>query len=235
MLFEARDISVELEGDEGLFYAVRDISFQAPSGTITDIVGPSGAGKSTFLHAFGAQMVSVTGEMYLSGRPYHDYEPSEWRARVALVQQRPVLVPGTVKDNLLVPWTLKVRHEQQPPSDDAFEKALADVGLAEIALDRPMEKLSVGQQARLAFMRTVLTDPDVLLLDEVDAALDNESSLFIGQITTNFAQRGKAVVRVRHRADDGRANRRLVLNAGRVVTVETLTVHDAVSAGVTHE
>ena len=88
-------------------------------------------------------------------------------------------------------------------------------GLEEIALSRDIAKLSVGQQARVAFMRTVLTDPDVLLLDEVDAALDAQSTHYIGELTTLFAQKGGIVLRVRHKVDDERACKRLVFNQGK--------------------
>jgi len=77
-----------------------------------------------------------------------------------------------------------------------------------------VERLSEGQAARVALLRTVLTRPDVLLLDEPDAALDEESAEQVGLLTREFVDAGGAVVRVRHHRTDGLADRRLRLKGG---------------------
>ena len=112
-----------------------------------------------------------------------------------------------MRDNLLLPWTLKVRHGQPAPDDAALRAALDRVGLPDVALDRDAARLSVGQQARVALVRVLLTHPRVLLLDEPDAALD-EALVRRGHAhsTREFAEDGGAVVRVRHhRTDEHRA------------------------------
>ena len=145
--------------------------------------------------------------------------PQGWRAAVALLPQKPAIVKGTLKDNLVLPWTLKVRAAEKPPTEPQLLAQLAAVGLPELALERDAARLSVGQQARVALCRVLLTDPRALLLDEPDAALDEASADAVACIAREFAADGGAVVRVRHRSSDGLAARRLRLEAGRLSEV----------------
>jgi ABC-type iron transport system FetAB ATPase subunit len=119
-----------------------------------------------------------------------------------------------VRENLLVPWRLKVRHDARAPSEADLRAALDAVGLAEVALDRDAARLSVGQAARVALVRVGLTRPDVLLLDEPDANLDEESAAQVAALTMRFAEGGGGVVRVRHQRPDAIASRRLRLCDG---------------------
>jgi len=228
MLFTAHHISVTLEGDKGSFAAVDDVSLELNTGEIIDVIGPSGAGKSTLLHAFGMQVVSWGGNMFLKDRSSNEFTAQQWRRRVALVQQKPILVTGSVEDNLLLPWTLKSFEDEPAPDRGILTEALGAARLSDIALERSIDKLSVGQQARVAFLRTLLTVPDVLLLDEVDAALDDASAVAIGEMTSAYAQEAHGVIRVRHRTDDGRASQRIRMQSGRIVD----RIDDMQSAGV---
>ena len=213
-MFECEHISVELVGDKGAFRAVSDVSVCAQECEIVDIVGPSGAGKSTFLHALALLIERTSGTLKLDDKGAESFSPQEWRRLVALVQQKPVLLEGTIEDNLRFPWSLKLYKNIQPPSAAELDALMNRAGLHDIALTRLVSQLSVGQQARVAFMRTLITHPRVLLLDEVDAALDAQSTRFIGELTSDFAREGGIVLRIRHKLDDNRAAKRLVLNAG---------------------
>ena len=161
----------------------------------------------------------TTGELALDGVPATQMTPQGWRAAVALLPQKPAIVKGTLKDNLLLPWTLKVRAAEKPPTEPQLLAQLAAVGLPELALERDAARLSVGQQARVALSRVLLTGPRALLLDEPDAALDDASADAVACIAREFAADGGAVVRVRHRSSDGLAARRLRLEAGRLSEV----------------
>lgn len=189
-----------------------DLSVEA--GTLTDVVGPSGAGKSTLLLALARLLPDVRGELLLKGEAAAGIDPRAWRVRVAYLPQRSALLPGTVGHNLALPWRLKVRAEVPRPDDAALRAALDRVHLADVALDRDTARLSEGQAARVALLRTVLTRPAVLLLDEPDASLDEESAEQVGLLTREFVDAGGAVVRVRHLRSDGHADRRLRLFAG---------------------
>lgn len=218
-LLVARGLSAALPSDSGTTRVLDDVSLSLTAGEIVDIVGPSGSGKTTLLRALARLLPNVTGELLLRGTPAEKIEPRMWRAAVALLPQKPVTVPGTIEDNVLLPWRLKVRIGQEAPAAGRLRQALDDVGLADIALERDASRLSVGQQARIALVRSTLTAPDVLLLDEADAALDDASAEAVRAVIARFSASGGAAVRVRHRESDGMATRRLRLQAGRPLEV----------------
>lgn len=227
MLLEARELSAVVR-IEGVGVTVLDgIELAVRAGEIVDIVGPSGSGKSTLLRALALLLPAATGELLLDGVPASSLRPEEWRTRVTLLPQRPVVMPGSVRDNLLMPWRLKTRSGRGVPHEPRMRDALDMLGLPSVGLDREAVRLSVGQQARLAFARVWLTSPRVLLLDEADAALDEDSTSAMTAAVARFAETGgpmssdgaAAVVRVRHRADDGVATRRLALADGRLEEV----------------
>lgn len=214
-LLEARDLRVVRMGDAGPLKVLDGASLTLERGEIVDVSGPSGSGKTTLVRALALMLPDTAGELLLDGRPAAEVGARAWRSRVALLQQKPAIFPGTVRDNLLVPWRLKVRHGLDAPAEDAMRRALDAFGLDDVALDRDAAKLSVGQAARVAMARLGLTRPDVLLLDEPDASLDEDSAALVAALTVRFAETG-AVVRIRHHRPDGIATRRERLVAGRL-------------------
>ncbi|MHB8050942.1 MAG: ABC transporter ATP-binding protein [Coriobacteriia bacterium] len=214
-LLEARDLRFVRHGDTAPLTVLAGVSLTLRRGEVVDVSGPSGAGKTTLLRAIALMQPGVSGELLLDGRAAEEFGVREWRTRVALVPQRPVILAGDVRRNLLVPWSLKIRAGATPPGDDELRAALDRVGLTDVALDRVAVKLSVGQAARVALLRVVLTAPDVLLLDEPDAALDVDSAVQVAALTAQFAKDG-AVVRVRHQRPDAVPARRMRLAAGRL-------------------
>ncbi len=215
-LLAARDVHAVREGDHGPVAVLDGVDFALAGGTLAEVVGPSGSGKTTFLLALARLLPGVTGELALEGAYADGIAPQTWRTRVALLPQRPALVPGTVADNLRLPWTLKVRHGEQPPADDALVDALAGVGLADVAPGRDVSRLSVGQIARIALLRVMLARPRVLLLDEPDASLDDASAAEVARLTGAFVAEGGGVVRVSHVRADATATARYRLAGGRI-------------------
>jgi putative ABC transport system ATP-binding protein len=213
---EARGLTVDRRADAGPLRVLDAVELSADPGTLTDVVGPSGAGKTTLLLALARLLPGVRGEILLAGEPASAIDPRTWRLRVAYLPQRSALLPGTVVHNLTLPWRLKVRAGSEAPSSEALRRALDRVHLSDVALDREVSRLSEGQAARVALLRTVLTRPGVLLLDEPDASLDEESAEQVGLLTREFVDEGGAVVRVRHLRSDGHADRRLRLRDGKL-------------------
>jgi putative ABC transport system ATP-binding protein len=222
VLLEARDLVAVLHGDSGDVRVLDGVDFTVEAGSVSDVVGPSGSGKTTLLRALARLLPSWSGELTLDGTPHTELSGTAWRTAVGLLPQKPAIAEGTVRDNLLLPWTLKVRHGLARPDDVALRAALDDVAL-DVALDRDAARLSVGQQARVALVRTLLTSPRVLLLDEPDAALDEVSSAAVSELTRAFAENGGGVVRVRHHGSDNVAGRRLRLEGGALAQVEAVT------------
>ena len=223
-LLRAENITVVFHIDAVEAHRVLDsVDMEVAPGEIVDIVGPSGAGKSTLLRALAWMNPLATGTLYLDGVPHTAFSGQAWRSRVTMLPQEPALIGSTISEALLIPWQLAIHGDTPAPPPEAMRELLDAAGLADIALDRETARLSVGQQARVAFIRTVLTRPRVLLLDEADAALDPASASALSALTARFLEvaEGSAVVRVRHRETDGLAHRRLRVEGGRITEEAT--------------
>jgi putative ABC transport system ATP-binding protein len=227
-LLEARALTAVLLGDEGDVRVLDSVSLAVSAGEIIDVTGPSGSGKSTLLRALARLLPGATGDLALNGTPAETLPPAQWRGAVALLPQKPVMVSGSVRDNLTLPWRLALRRSRPAPDDHLLAEGLARLGV-DAALDRDASRLSVGQAARVAFLRTTLTEPRVLLLDEPDAALDDTSADAMADMIAEFAAKlgaddtpGRAVIRVRHHRSDGVAPRRLRLEHGRLAAEEVV-------------
>jgi putative ABC transport system ATP-binding protein len=213
-ILAASALTVDRSADAGPLRVLDGVELSVGAGTLCDVVGPSGSGKTTLLLALSRLLPGASGELALDGKPSGTIDPCLWRAAVAYLPQRSALLPGTVQDSLTLPWRLKVRTGVAAPGTTALRAALDRVHLGDVGLERDVERLSEGQSARIALLRTVLTAPRVLLLDEPDAALDEQSAAEVGRLTREFADGGGAVIRVRHHISDGLATRRLRLAAG---------------------
>lgn len=203
-LFEARHISVGYVRNGETSSLLHDVNLSLEAGGIYDLIGPSGAGKSTLLRVLARMLPYREGELLLGGNPSSAFSPQAWRRQVALVPQRASLVAGTVRDNLVLPWTLKANAGSTPPSDEELTHLLEQAAL-DVGLDRDTSQLSGGQAARVALLRTFATRPQVLLLDEVDAALDDATSLAVSALTREVIGKQTCCLRIRHRASDGLA------------------------------
>jgi len=219
VLLAAENVRYSVESDEGVLRILDGVDFELSASEIVDVVGPSGSGKTTLLRALAQLLPGVDGALRLEGRSSADIGPVRWRLEVSLLPQITSLLPGTVRSNLALPWSLKVRSAESPPPEHVLRDALDGVGLERVDLDRDAAKLSVGQAARVALLRVTLTEPRVLLLDEPDANLDEDSAARVAQMTREFAQRGGGVVRVRHHRSDELASRRLRLEHGHLAEV----------------
>ena len=204
-LLTARGLTYRLAGQAAPVLDGVDLTVNA--GELLDVTGPSGSGKTTLLRALARLLPGAQGDLELEGEPAASVAPREWRARVALLPQVASMRPGTVRENLVLPWTLRVRAHESRPDDAALQRALSGVGLGDVALDRDAAKLSVGQAARVSLLRVTLTCPRVLLLDEPDANLDDESAAQVALLTERFAADGGGVVRVRHLRREGTVSR----------------------------
>lgn len=202
-LFRAEGVSVSYPRASGSVTLLSNVGFSLDEEAIYDLVGPSGSGKSTLLRVCALMMERESGTLTLGGESSDGMPAKLWRRRVCLVPQKPSLVSGTVRDNLVLPWTLKVHAGESIPDDNALADLLARAELADVELERDVSQLSGGQQARIALLRVFAAKPEVLLLDEADAALDDDSACAIGRLTRALVGKGMTCLRIRHRAADG--------------------------------
>lgn len=173
---------------------LQNISVKLDEGSLITIIGPSGAGKSTLLSLFNRLEDPNSGEIFFLGKEIKEWDVLELRRRVGLVLQRPVMLKGTVRDNLLYGPGLR---REQPSIDPAAIMEM--VGLDTKLLERDAQNLSGGQQQRVALARTLANGSRVLLLDEITASLDQESAAIIeGLITRLNRKHGYTCLWVTH-------------------------------------
>ncbi|MER5963464.1 ABC transporter ATP-binding protein [Streptomyces sp. NPDC002057] len=213
-VLELRNVTAAYGPDAGA--AVRNVDLVIPRRGHTAVVGPSGAGKTTLLSLVLRFLEPTAGELLLDGRPYRDHAHADIRARLAYVEQDTPVVPGTIRDNLLL-----ARPDATP---DDLRRVLRDVRLAEKVdaldegLDTPLAAAAVsgGERQRIALARALLATPDVLLLDEATAQLDGLTEAAVQECVRSRADSG-AVVTIAHRLSTVvDADTIVVMEAGRV-------------------
>jgi putative ABC transport system ATP-binding protein len=170
-----------------------------PRGAFALLTGPSGAGKSTLLRLFCRLEEPQEGLVLLNGESVSALPPAILRRRMSYLQQTPTVVPGSVRENLLLPFSFKAAAGEARPDDAALSALLGRLAAGDIPLSQEAATLSVGQRQRLCLARALLTKPEVLLLDEPVSALDADSARAVLDAAEGFClDDGGTVVLVSH-------------------------------------
>ncbi|HUX08104.1 MAG TPA: ATP-binding cassette domain-containing protein [Acidobacteriota bacterium] len=214
MLIELDGVSLRLGAGRGNAVEIlRDISFGVDRGDRFVLIGPSGAGKSSLLRLINKLQDPSGGRILLAGEDIQSLDVISLRRRCAMVFQQPVPLPGTVEENLLTGPSL--RGGDLEAARDRIPELLRRVHLDPSLRERRAEDLSVGQQHRVALARTLMNEPEVLLLDEPTAALDPGTSTAILDLVTELNQElGLTLIMVTHAF---REARRLATAAGIII------------------
>lgn len=191
-ILELKNINYSYHTLDGETKALSDISFALTSGEFTAVVGPSGCGKSTLLSLIAGLMKPESGEIFLNGEPL-----TENSSKIGYMLQHDHLFEWrTVYRNVIL--GLEIRGALTAESKKKAESLLEQYGLLPFAHARPSE-LSGGMRQRAALIRTLILEPELLLLDEPFSALDYQTRLTvsddIGQI---IRQSGKTALLVTH-------------------------------------
>ncbi|ATL65471.1 thiol reductant ABC exporter subunit CydD [Nocardia terpenica] len=183
-------------------FAPSGLSAELRPRAVTVLTGPNGCGKSTALQAILGLAAPDDGEVTIDGIAVPELDPEQWWSRVAWLPQRPVLLPGTLRENL----ELFGAHAD---SESAVEAACAATGFDTVLAELPDGwdtvvgpgglGLSLGQRQRLALTRVLAADRPILLLDEPTAHLDDAAEAAVLAALSARARAGATVVVVGHR------------------------------------
>ena len=174
------------------------------------MAGPSGAGKSSLLRLLNRLDAPSTGSVRYRGEDLSHTDPVAHRRRVAMVFQHPVVLPGTIADNL---------READPRLDDAqVAAALERVGLDPALSDRDAGELSGGEAQRMCLARSLATGPEVVLFDEPTSSLEPASPRRIERLAVSLDDHGITTIWVTHDLDQMRrlAKQVVVVIDGRI-------------------
>ena len=186
-------------GDDAV-EVLKGIDLEITHGEFAAIMGTSGSGKSTLMNLIGCLDVPTSGRYLLAGREVlglQDDDLSVLRnAHIGFVFQSFYLLPyATVLENVLLPTLYR-----EKAMDDARERAielLRLIGLEARMRFRP-NRLSGGEQQRVAICRALMNDPELLLADEPTGQLDSKTAAEIMNLLTQMNERGKTVIVVTH-------------------------------------
>lgn len=206
---------------------LNDISFDVPRGRVMVIVGPSGSGKSTLLRAVAGLepiqdgTISLDGTVIGTGQADTTRRPrrsAQVRTKIGMVfQSYDLFADRTALDNIMLAPILVQKRNRADVKREALA-LLERVGLADRAQARPHE-LSGGQRQRVAICRALIMHPEVLLLDEITAALDPEMVHEVLDVVVSLADRGQTMLIVTHEMQFARAvaDSIMFLEDGRIV------------------
>ena len=191
-ILELKNINYSYHTLDGETKALSDISFALTSGEFTAVVGPSGCGKSTLLSLIAGLMKPESGEIFLNGEPL-----TENSSKIGYMLQHDHLFEWrTVYRNVFL--GLEIRGALSTESKKKAESLLEQYGLLPFAHARPSE-LSGGMRQRAALIRTLILEPELLLLDEPFSALDYQTRLTVSDDIGQIIRRsGKTALLVTH-------------------------------------
>ncbi len=205
--------------------AIEDVSLTVEPGEIVALVGHSGAGKSTLMNLLMRFYDPSAGHVRVDGHDLRDIRLESLRRKVAMVAQENVLFSVTILEN--------VKYGNPQASDEAAIEACRVADLHNFIMELPDGyetmigedgiKLSGGQKQRLALARALLTDPAILILDDVTSALDGETEARV-QEALSVAMQGRTTFIIAHRLSS-------VVDADRIYVIEDGQIRDVGTHG----
>jgi len=217
-LIEFKDVHFGYIPDKEILH---NISLKLERGKTYAFVGPTGGGKSTTASLIARLYDPNSGEVYLNGKDIRSYTDTERSRKIGFILQEPFLFTGTVKENILY------GNEQYAGYDNQeLEKVIQQANLQgllnvfENGLDTKVssggESISLGQKQLIAFMRAVLRNPEVLILDEATANIDTVTEQLLEDILNNLPSTTTRII-IAHRLNTiANADEIYFVNAGEV-------------------
>lgn len=212
---EFKDVSFAYEEGKEV---VRNITFSAPSGSVTALVGTSGSGKTTIAGLAASFLNPHGGVITVDGVDLAKISLDSYRSQLGVVLQDDFLFEGTIRENILFPRPKATEEQLQKAVKAAHVNEFTDRfedGLNTVIGERGV-KLSGGQRQRIAIARAILADPRILILDEATSNLDTESEALIQESLRSLMQ-GRTTFVIAHRLSTIRqADQILVVENGNI-------------------
>lgn len=192
MIVQVNNLDLTYQAPDGEIDALRGINFEISDGEFVSIVGPSGCGKSTLLSVIAGLEPPSAGSVYVDGDEVTAPSP-----KIGYMPQKDQLFPWrTIWANVTL--GLELQHQNTAERREYVRALLTRYGLGEF-LHKIPSQLSGGMRQRCALIRTLATDPRILLLDEPFSALDYQTRLAVStDIYTIIRQEGKTALLVTH-------------------------------------
>lgn len=183
-IVSVKNLTKNFYNKDGEIQVLNDINFSLNEGEILTLLGPSGSGKSTILNILTELLKPTSGKVNITGNIGYMFQKDhllEWR---------------TIMDNILI--GLEIQKKKTPEAISRIERLLKTYGLWDFRNMYPKE-LSGGMRQRVALIRTLAVDPDILLLDEPFSALDYQTRILVSDdVYKIIKNEGKSAILVTH-------------------------------------
>ncbi|MDR3696010.1 ABC transporter ATP-binding protein [Mucilaginibacter sp.] len=218
-LLEFRNVHFSYDESKEILH---NISFKLEKGKTYALVGPTGGGKTTTASLIARLYDATSGTVLLDGKDIRSYDPLERTKKIGFILQEPFLFTGTVRDNILYGNELYVNH-----TNEQLEQVILDANLGSLlaifeqGLDTKVlsnsDSISLGQKQLIAFMRAVLRNPELLILDEATANIDTITEKLLSDILNKLPATTTRVI-IAHRLNTiENADEIYFVNSGEVI------------------
>ena len=156
---------------------IQEVDLEIKENDLIVIQGESGTGKSTFLKLFNRFCDPDNGRVLFNNKDLHEYSIDHIRSSIIYLPQLPLMIEGTVEDNLSFPFSFNTHKAKKYDHEKAMD--WLDYFQLDLLPEHEALKLSTGQKQRIALIRAMLLEPSVLLLDEPGSSLDSVNKKLI--------------------------------------------------------
>lgn len=199
---------------------IKNLTLSINKGESISIIGKSGCGKTTLLKILSLLLSPSSGYLLYNDKPYSSYNPVLLRRLISYCPQLPYLFGAKVIDNFLFPFSIrkeKVNYER-------INELLYKLKLDSSFLEKDINSLSGGEKQRIALIRSIIFTPNILLLDEITASLDEENKTNVLSFIKELNDNGTTIISITHDNFESKTiyNRRLTIDSGSIIKEEIL-------------
>jgi ATP-binding cassette subfamily B protein len=218
-LLEFRNVHFGYPGGKEILH---NINFQLEPGKTYALVGPTGGGKTTTASLLARLYDPVKGQVLLNGKDIRSYSPEERADKIGFILQEPFLFTGTIRDNILYG-----NKNYKDFSNEQLKAVIKEASLQNLLdifqdglnteVSSGGESISLGQKQLIAFMRAILRNPDLLILDEATANIDTVTERILENILSKLPEKTTRVI-IAHRLNTIKnADEIFFVNSGEVI------------------